>query len=115
MAVIGNLSDLVIEVVTDVLAMRVTQIGSDDFGHGSHDVTAAGTAEQLATQSCREITITAKDDNSGKIYIGDSTVSDSSFGTFLRSSDSVTISVVNTDMIYIDADNDGEGIVYYYI
>jgi len=95
--------------------LAVRQPGSNTFGHGEQDVTTAGTAEQLATQDCREITILAKDGNSGKIFVGDSTVSASSFGAFLRSGDSVTIAVENTDMIYIDAENNNEGVRYYYV
>lgn len=116
MSLLGTLKDLLIEHVgSDDLSMRTRQSGSEIFGHEAYDVAVAGTSEQLTAQACREITITAKDDNNGKIYVGDSTVSNTDFGTFLRSSDSVTILVGNCDMIYIDADNGGEGIRYYYV
>lgn len=101
--------------VSDGGAQVMEQLGSDTFGVGDTDVITAGTAVQLPTNACKKVTISAKDDNSGKVFVGDSTVSSNIFGAFLRSGDSVTINVSNTDMIYLDAENSGEGVRYYYV
>ena len=93
----------------------VQQSGSADFTHGELDVGTAGTAENFPNEPCREATITAKLDNTGKIYIGDEIVSDTSFGVYLEAGDSFTVSVSNLNQIYIDADNNGEGVRVLYV
>ena len=93
---------------------NVRQTGSNIFDHGEQDVAAAGTSEQLPDISCREVTISAKKDNTGTIYIGGSTVSNASYGVYLDAGDSFTKPVANTNLIYIDADENGDGIVFCY-
>jgi len=89
--------------------------GSPNFTHGDLDVTAAGTAENFPDEPCREAIITAKLANTGYIYIGDEVVSDTSFGVYLAAGDSIAIKVANLNQIYIDADNDGEGVRVLYV
>ena len=95
--------------------LSVQQAGSPNFTHGDLDVTAAGTAENFPNEPCREATITAKLANTGYIYIGDEVVSDTSFGVYLAAGDSLAIKVANLNQIYIDADNDGEGVRVLYV
>jgi len=90
----------------------VSQKGSSVLNHGSQDVATAGTSEQLPDQTCKEVTIIAKENNTGNIYIGGSTVSSTSYGAKLSTLDSITLSISNTNLIYIDSDNNGEGVTY---
>lgn len=62
--------------------------------------------------SCREVTVIAEDTNSGYIYLGGSTVSNTSYGVKLAPKDSITLTVSNLAYIYIDADVSGEGVTY---
>lgn len=75
-------------------------------------VTTATTREQLASHACREVTIIAKDTNTGYIYIGGSDVSATVYGAKLAAKDSITLAVSNTNLIYMDASVSGEGISY---
>ena len=79
-------------------------------------VTSAGTAEALATsQRVRSLTLVAKQGNSGRIYVGGSDV-DSSTNDGLGPGDSLEVPAENwIDLadVYIDADNDGEGVDFY--
>lgn len=76
------------------------------------DVATAGTAVQLPNVACSEVTIIAKKDNTGSIYVGDSGVSSSVYGAELEAKDSITIRVNNANLIWIDASGNGEGISY---
>jgi len=111
----GGDGGFVVLEVDDVKEIDVKEIaGSSVFDHGEQDVASAGTSEQLPNNNCREATITAKKDNTGTIYIGGSTVSNASYGAYLDAGDVFTIAVENTDLIYIDADENGDGIVFCY-
>lgn len=76
------------------------------------NVTLAGTKQQLDDKPCHEVTIIAKRDNTGYIYVGKSTVSSTVYGAELGELDSITLEVSNTNEIYIDASVSGEGISY---
>lgn len=75
-------------------------------------VTTAGTRVQLPTYDCREVTIIAKDANTGFIYVGGSDVASTVYGVKMAAKDSITIAVNNTNLIYIDSSVNGEGISY---
>lgn len=84
---------------------------------GSKNVTTAGTREQLfaTEQSCRSIIITAKEGNGGVIVVGDSGViadSGTRNGIPLVPLSSVTISVDDASLIYLDTTNSGDGVTY---
>jgi len=89
--------------------------GSDTFEHGEQDVSTAGTSVQLPDIACREVTITAKRDNTGTIYVGGTSVSSTSYGTYLNAGDSLTKPVENANLIHIDADEGGDGVVFCYV
>ena len=76
-------------------------------------VTTAGTRVQLPDYACREVTIIAKSTNTGSIYIGGSNVASSVYGAALLKNDSITLPVNNTNLLYIDASVNGEGISYF--
>lgn len=93
-------------------ASNVNVVGSRQLRHGLVDVPTAGTAVQFPNASCREITIIAKDTNSGTIYVGGTGVSDTSYGVKLKADGSITLPVSNANMVYINASVDGEGVSY---
>lgn len=76
------------------------------------NVTSAGTAEALQSQDVPAgyaVVVRAKEGNSGNIYVGNSGVS-SSNGDILNPGGVVELFVDDVSDIYIDADNDGEGV-----
>jgi len=85
---------------------------SDTVYNGQKTVTAAGTAEALAsTTSIKSVTIQALRSNTGNIYVGDSSV-DSTNGFVLSPGASVATEIDDLATIYIDADINGEGVCY---
>jgi hypothetical protein len=93
----------------------VIPTGSSTIGSGSRTVTTAGTRVQLSLISvpCRKVTIQALQSNTGKIYIGDSSVS-SSNGIFLFSTQSFQLTPNNLNLVYLDSEVNGGGVVYQY-
>ena len=88
-------------------------------------VTAAGTRERIVGSGLKSIAVTiqAKSDNTGSIYVGDETVS-SSVGIELHAGDSITFNSVefglaNADIsfrdIWIDVSVSSEGINIIYL
>jgi len=76
------------------------------------DVTTAGTRVQLPNIPCREVTVIAKDTNTGVIYVGGSDVASTKYGVKLKADGSFTFPVANVNQIYIDASVSGEGVSY---
>lgn len=93
----------------------VKQNAPSTFGQGSKDVTTAGTAEALAgSTACIRAVIRAKDANTGKVYVGNSSVSSSNTGIVLNAGDAYEMELDNLNKIYIDSDTNGEGVTYSY-
>lgn len=86
--------------------------GSESLKGAIENVTTAGVRVQFPDYACREITIIAKEENSGVIYIGGSDVSSTVYGVKLKARDSITLKLSNTSLIHIDSSVDGEGISY---
>ena len=91
------------------------------FQQGNKTVTSAGTAEALASSDTliKALTIKADEANTNKIYPGDSTV-DNTYAGPLSAGDSLSLTWPEGDMgnladIYIDADTNGEGVVFWYL
>jgi hypothetical protein len=91
---------------------EVSVVGSSINVSNVLNVTIAGTRVQLPDISCREITIIARSNNTGIIYVGDSLVSSSRFGIELSAKEKITFNVANANQIWIDASVSGEGISY---
>jgi len=95
-----------------------------DVGQGEKTVTAAGTAERLATGSrynvaVLSVTIKALSTNTGKIYVGDHEVA-STNGLDLDPRDSVDLvgtekHPINLSKIYIDSAVNGEGVRFIFL
>lgn len=91
---------------------------------GVKTLTTAGTAEQLITTSteCQYVVISSLDDNTGLAYIGGSDVDKSTkngipIGFVTDSSgvvipESKIIPIDNANKLYVDVNDDGEGISY---
>lgn len=81
--------------------------------NGQKAVTTAGTAVALAatTPVLSVVMVKALAGNTGSIYVGDSSV-DSTNGYELAPGDSVPVSVDDLANLYIDSDEDGEGVSY---
>ena len=84
-------------------------------GNGVTTVPSPGTAVQLASNTATaSITIRALSTNTGRIYVGTSSVS-SANGFQLSASETVSLDLNNLNKIYLDADNSSEGVSYIYI
>lgn len=91
--------------------------GATSIGGGSKNVTSAGTAEQLSASSvpCKRVHIRAKYNNAGYVFIAGSGVeNDQTNGVFLNPQDSLTLNISNLNAVWIDAQTNGEGVVFTY-
>ncbi|MCG7217357.1 hypothetical protein [Paenibacillus mucilaginosus] len=93
-------------------ASDVNLKGSSAIKDGVISVSAPGVRVQLPNIPCREITVIARKNNTGTIYVGSETVSASSFAAELDKKDAITLPVSNASMLWIDASVAGEGISY---
>lgn len=83
-------------------------------GDGSKDITTAGTAEALGSDvAVKEVWITANDDNTGKVYVGTTTVS-STRGLKMFPGQTHKFTVSNLNLLYLDVDTNGEGVTFTY-
>lgn len=92
---------------------------------GAQIVTTAGNREALnedeggGREMARTVLITANLVNAGNIYVGGSTIA-AGRGTPLMSGDTMTfppheMNIYDLAQIFLDADNDGEGVTYTFI
>lgn len=100
--------------VPNVVSMTgtVDLTGSNQLKGDVIKATTAGAPVRLPTYPCREVTIIALKGNTGSIFVGGSDVSLTRYGVDLGAKESFTFTVSNTNMIYIAASNNGEGISY---
>lgn len=78
--------------------------------NSSKTVTVSGTRVQFTAISCFEVIVVAKASNTGYIYVGNSTVSSTTYIQRLSSGEAAVLSVVDSSEIYIDASVSGEGV-----
>jgi len=102
---------------------RLIQKGIDEnltsWDHGHKTVTAAGTAENLTAMDVPDgiyLTIRALVGNVGNVYVGSSKANaeDVNKRLTLQPGESSSFKSDDTDLIWIDADNNGEGVEYWY-
>lgn len=99
---------------TNGLDVDVTRIAvPSTVVHGQNDVTTAGTEEALASTTALTsgVTVKAKSDNTGNIYVGANPVT-SSTGFILAAGEQVFIETDDLANVYIDAAVSGEGVSY---
>lgn len=90
------------------------------FTHGQTTVTTAGTAVQLVTSDIFvsdgfEVTVVAKPDNSGTIYIGKSK-SDAEGGMCINGLSAglaLSLKIKNANQIWVNTDNAGDGVSWF--
>lgn len=87
-------------------------IGSKSIKGAPQVVVSAGVRVNLPNYPCREVTLIGLSSNTGSIYVGGNDVSSSVFGVELSAKDSITLAVNNTNLIWIDASVNGEGVSY---
>ena len=89
---------------------------------GSRTVAAAGTAVPLFGDSrpCKKIWIQASNDNTGDVYVGDAGI-DNTVGIHLethqanKSHNILEIEIDNAQKIWVDAENNGDGVTFNYV
>ena len=86
---------------------------ASEIFEGEKTVAVAGTAEALGTQQCKFVTIQARASNTGNVHIGGVTISDTQ-GIVLAAGEAYTLFVVGLDKVWLDVDNNGEGVRYLY-
>jgi hypothetical protein len=64
-----------------------------------------------SSQAVKSVTIKAKFGNSGNIYVGGNPVT-SSTGLILQPGEAVSLDIANLATVFIDSDNNGEGVSY---
>lgn len=97
-------------------AVKTLESAPSSIVHGSTVVANAGTAVALAASAdIREAIVTAKDTNTGYIYLGNSGVTSSNYIKRLVASEEFVLPIDNPDKVYLDCSVDGEGVVYGYL
>ena len=91
--------------------------GHGTVGDGTATVTTAGTRVQLSDVTCSSVTIQAHESNSGTIVVGGATVVaalSGRRGAALPPTASITMSVSNLNLLYIDSTTSGDKVNYIY-
>ncbi|MCK5644082.1 MAG: hypothetical protein DRH97_01940 [Chloroflexi bacterium] len=107
-----------ISLATDTNTKLDTLIAAQVAGSitsGFKDVATAGTAEALgASTAIVEVIVTAKEANTGTIYVGGAGVA-STNGTPLEAEEVAIISIDDLAKVFIDSDFNGEGVTFNYL
>lgn len=94
----------------------VTPVGSaTTVGDGRKIVTAAGTAENFASQACKYVIIVGLPGNTNGVVIGGSTVvaaTGTRRGVVLYAEQSQRFDVTNMNLLWIDSITNGEGVAF---
>jgi len=86
----------------------------DTIYNGHVTVTTAGSAVSISSSSItlkKGITIKANTNNTGNIFVGNSSV-DNTNGIEIEPGESIDISIDDLNKVYIDANNNNDGISY---
>lgn len=101
----GNLTPL----LSGVTILPYTVVGN------GKTTTTAGVAVQIASStSIASVTLRALSSNTGKVYVGNSTVTALN-GFQLAADETVSIDINNLNKVYIDVAVNGEGVTYIYL
>lgn len=114
-----NITQLRVDSITQrLLVDAITTLeGSDTVGDGSVTVVVAGTRVQFSDQSCKKVFVQAYDGNTGTVVIGGSTVVAAGAtrrGKAFFPGQGDWFNVSNLNLLYVDALNAGDKIIYYY-
>lgn len=105
----GSYSD-----ATSSAGLPVALVAPSTVGAAKASVATAGTRVQLGNHACLSVTVKAKPGNAGLIYLGDSTVAASN-GFDLNPGESLSMDIPNTNLLYVDAAINGDGISYLWV
>ncbi|KKN18834.1 hypothetical protein LCGC14_0951750 [marine sediment metagenome] len=79
-----------------------------------------GSGTSLTSKAAAWVLIQANSTNTGRIFVGDNSVSSSSFGVAVSAGDSLDMppchapNVYNLDQIFIDAEDDNDSVTFIY-
>lgn len=99
------------------IVWSVQDFGFSSVGDGRETVTTAGTAVQMSNVPCKRVFVQAESDNTGAIVVGGSTVvaaEGTQRGLRIYPSQGQWFYVSNLNLLYIDSEQNGDGINYYY-
>jgi len=91
--------------------LSVAPAGFGTVNTNKATVTTAGTRVQLGANAASVVIVRAKPGNTGLIYVGGSGVTAAN-GYDLSPGGEVTLNVSNTNLIYVDAATNGDGVSY---
>lgn len=109
--------------VSDTDVSSSNPVPTEEEGHGAigtatKTVAVAGTSEQLASAACKRVTIQALHGNTGIVTVGDINVvaaeDSTQRGINLPQGFTIVLHVTNTNLVYVDALNNGDGVSYIY-
>jgi len=91
----------------------VASASKENIYAGQKTVSSHGTAEALASSQVllKGVRIKALPGNAGYVYVGTSDV-DSTHGFVLDAGEEVFIDAANLATVYVDSDQDGDGVSY---
>ncbi|MDO8673193.1 MAG: hypothetical protein Q7O66_17445 [Dehalococcoidia bacterium] len=96
-------------------SLSTTQAPGAAVAHASKTTNAATAVALAASTACRSVIVSAKDANTGYVYIGGATVSSASYGKRLLAGQSVSLAIANLALAYIDVSVNGEGVDILYV
>jgi len=107
------------DLATRISAIQGQLANADEWDHYHSTVTSAGTPVNLSVlevpDGC-QLVVKSMSDNTGAIYLGKSeaaVLTDTKRVTLPKKDHSTTFKVTNADLIWVDAEVDGEGVEYW--
>lgn len=97
-----------------VKVSETTSTPSSSFDAEQKTVAVPGTAEALASSTpCIAVSVKALAANVGKVYVGNSSLNQNQYE--LNAKEEISLGIDNLNLVYVDADNAGEGVCYAYL
>lgn len=102
------------KLLATVKVAETTPTPSSSFDAEQKTVAVPGTCEPLAADTdCIAVSVKALAANVGKVYVGNSSLSQDQYE--LSAKEEMSLGVDNLNLVYVDADNAGEGVCYAYL
>lgn len=106
-------SSLPVVIASNQSAITTTETPPSTLVAFVTDIPTAGTRVQLASNSVIAVIIQAPSTNTGSIYVGGSTVSNTVYGSQLLPGQSVGLAIDNTNKIYVDTATNGNDVAIF--
>lgn len=120
-SILGSGGPVASDAKLDAILAAIQALDSDgvatSVGDGTATVATAGTAVQLASNSCIKVIVQAHESNAGTIVVGGSGVVAALVGrrgVALYPTQSQVFQVTNTNLLYIDSTENGDKVNFYY-